>query len=125
MSEAVYELEVNIPEQPEGSPIQIPGLGVFENGKKYEITEDEANNYRVHNSVQVPDIDEETHVVLGGHFEQGPSLYDAAQTMYGVNVTDLSSGKQSKDEEEPPPVVNPDPEPQPEDPDNSNPGGDE
>jgi hypothetical protein len=85
----VYEVKIDQPNLPEGEPIQIPGLGTFENGGTYDVSEAEAEAYRSYHTRQVPKIDPETKAYLGADVELGPSLADVAESMYGVTVEEV------------------------------------
>lgn len=82
----VYKLTVDVPGSPEGEVFQIPGLGEFENGASYEISNEEAANYQLYHSTMVLD--------KKGNFisKLGPTLKSAAKSMHGVTVTSVSDG---------------------------------
>lgn len=86
----VYELAVNIPEQPLGEQIQIAGLGLFENGSVYKITSAEAESFRDYNSKTVIKFDkrgmQKTSTTRGG------TLLAVSKNMYGVSVKALKPG---------------------------------
>lgn len=85
--DAVYELTIDQPNLPKGEPVQIPGLGTFENGYSYTISKDEADAFRTYHTRQVPVTNEETGEIVGSDLEKGPTLLEAAKSMYGVEVT--------------------------------------
>lgn len=94
-----YEIEINQPNLPEGEPIQVPGLGTFENGQTYDVTEEEGNSYRAFHSYQEPIIGENNEV-LGANTLPGRDLAEAFEGAYGITVTKTDKTIQVDDEEE-------------------------
>jgi hypothetical protein len=81
-----YELSINMPNLAKGAEVQIAGLGTFENGSTYKITDEEHDSFRrYHGSVETA-IDEETNESLGSELVVGPTLIQASDNMYGVSV---------------------------------------
>jgi hypothetical protein len=85
----MYELTIDQPNLPKGEPIQIVGLGTFENGSTYTITKDQNESYRAAHARQVPIIGENDEI-LGSEVEPGPTVLQASKSMYGVEVTTVS-----------------------------------
>jgi hypothetical protein len=79
-------IKLDIPGQPAGVEFSIPGLGTFENGSTYDITEAEAEAYRAYHTKQATVYDAITNEILGAEAQLGPSIADAAQFMPGVEV---------------------------------------
>ena len=93
-----YVLEVE--GQPKGAGVEIPGLGVFENGT-HEITEQQAEDYRDRNPVVTVEEDKKSHVILGSNVDRGLTLLEASNGMIeGVTVSTVgdkpASGKSEK-----------------------------
>lgn len=80
-SPAVYELTVDLPNLPAGHKVQIQYLGEFENGQTYEVTKDEADEFRAR--------EPEHRTVL-----------KAAKNMFGVTVKTAGKSKESDDNED-------------------------
>jgi hypothetical protein len=91
-ADTVYELTVDVPSSPKGEPIQIPGLGTFENGGTYGVNEDDAQAFRTYHSVQKPVYSEEGQMILGNEVELGPTLLQASKSMFGVEVSSVGTG---------------------------------
>lgn len=47
----MYKITLNFPNLAKGAEVQIAGLGVFENGYEYVVSDEEAEAFRVHNQV--------------------------------------------------------------------------
>jgi len=109
----VYEVKIDQPNLPEGEPIQIPGLGTFENGGTYDVSEAEAEAYRSFHTRQVPKIDEETQSIVGADVELGPTLAQAAENMYGVSVEEVNKTVTVEDDSKDFPETEPDETPTP------------
>jgi hypothetical protein len=86
----VYELTLDLPGQPKGEPVQIAGLGTFENGKSHQITESQAESYRSYNTRLEYEYDEDNNLV-GATAEPGPTLLQAFSKTDGVEVTTVES----------------------------------
>lgn len=93
--DAVYELTIDQPNLPKGEPIQIPGLGTFENGHSYTVTKDQANAFRVYHTRQVS-VTDEAGAIVGSRPERGQTLLQAADTMYGVTVETVEAGTRAQ-----------------------------
>lgn len=89
--DAVYEMTIDQENLPKGEPIQIAGLGTFENGITYTISKEEADAYRVYHTQHEDVIDADTQAVLGTEAVAGPTLLQASKNMYGVEVTTFES----------------------------------
>lgn len=87
----MYEITVDNPNSPKGEPIQIPGLGTFENGSTYVVSKDEAASYRAYHATQTTVRGADDDSIFGADLEQGPTLLQAAKNMYGVEVSTVSS----------------------------------
>jgi hypothetical protein len=92
-SPPMYEIAIDLPDLPEGELVQIPGLGTFENGGTYEISEEEAVAYQAYHATVAMETDEEGNTTT--ELVSGPALHEAGETMYGVDVTAVTtrSGK--------------------------------
>lgn len=94
--DAMYEMTVDLPTLPKGEPVQIVGLGTFENGSSFTVSKEEAERYRNHHAKQVEVRDEDTGDLLGSEVQQGPTLLQVADSMYGVTVSTASKGTKHK-----------------------------
>ena len=88
-----YMLTVDSPNLAEGAPVFIRGLGSFENGKAYEISDEQDEAFRQANMVDVggvdtdPGTEEEPNPSYGAYtpkYELGPSLGDVQ--IHGVKI---------------------------------------
>lgn len=84
--DVAYVVKVNQPSLPKGEPVQIPGLGTFENGTSYEVSKDEANAFRTYHTRQIPVYGDDGSLT-GSDLELGPTLLQASERMYGVEVS--------------------------------------
>lgn len=91
----VYEVELDLPGIPTGEPVQIPGLGTFNNGDTLDVTKREAEFYRSYHIHQEPIVDEETQAILGSEAVLGPTLLQAFKDTNGVKVTTVVEKKGS------------------------------
>lgn len=81
----MYKLTLDFPNLAKGAEVQIPGLGVFENGYKYDVDDALADSYRQHHTHVVDDFEGDG-VLVGRHVEQGPTLLQAFKDHPGVLV---------------------------------------
>ena len=70
-----YKLTVNLPNQGAGTKVLITGLGEFDNGGEYEITEVQAATFRTAQGKAVSSTDDKGNVTYG--WEDGPNLTEA------------------------------------------------
>lgn len=68
-----YKLKINQQNLAPGAEVQIGGLGVFENGKVYKISDDQARAFQVHHG----------RVVAG---EDGKSVYELGPKITEVKI---------------------------------------
>ena len=92
----MYTLAVNAKGLSKGTPINIDGLGLFENGKKYEISEEAEEAYRMRHSVQRVEYDDEGNMFV--EVELGPSLTDVESDLFKVTK---SLAQQESDDKTP------------------------
>jgi hypothetical protein len=93
----VYELDVDVEGLPKGEPLQIMGLGVFENGSSYLITESEAERYRLMNATMEPIVDEDTQAVLGAEYTKSPTLLQLSDSLpEGITVSKHGESAEEK-----------------------------
>jgi hypothetical protein len=86
----MYELTVDQPNSPKGTPIQIVGLGTYKNGGTYSVSKDEADRFRSHHTRQ-ESVYAEDGSVVGSKTSSGPTLLQASTNMLGVTVETVSS----------------------------------
>jgi hypothetical protein len=93
-----FEMTVNKQELGTGT-IWIHGLGEFGNGV-HEISDEQELNFRNVNGIEdvTPDMDpaSPTHGQMLSTHELGPSLMEAAESMHGVTVTEVSASAGQK-----------------------------
>jgi hypothetical protein len=82
MSDVEYKMTVDQPNLPKGEPVQIPGLGTFDNGGTYEVSREQAAAY--HQTLE-PVYNDDREIV-GSEPANGPTLLQASKSMYGVEV---------------------------------------
>jgi len=92
-----YTLTVDIPNLGPNEEVQIPGLGTFKNGGTYEVDDELAERYRVAHTTVVPEFDENNNLVANNE-EQGPTLLEAAKSMYGIEVKTAGPPKAKAEE---------------------------
>jgi hypothetical protein len=92
-----YRLTVNQDNLPEGAEVSITGLGVFKNGSTTEVSDNQAEFFRVMNS-RILDTRDKDGNILVGNFERvpGSALEDA--NIFGVTVEKVEG---SNKEEQP------------------------
>jgi len=81
-----YELAIDVPGHAEGTEIEIPGLGLFENGSTYDITVSEAEQFQILNT-RLVDAEDSDGNIIGVKSELGPTLAVASETMHGITAT--------------------------------------
>lgn len=94
-----YVLELDVPGLVKGEGVEIPGLGVFENGGSYDITEEEAERYRDMHSVVDYGFDDEG-VQTESITRRGETLLQRSHSMNGITVS-TAQGAQPDPEPEP------------------------
>jgi hypothetical protein len=87
-----YKITFNLPNLPKGQGVAINGLGEFKNGSSYTIDNDQHDQFRAFNSVQVDD--EETGQVVT---ELGPTLLQA-NFQEGITVEAAKGAKNDQPE---------------------------
>jgi hypothetical protein len=91
-----YKITFDLPNLSKGQGVAINGLGEFKNGRTYTITDDQHDQFRAFNVVQVDD--EETGQVVN---KPGPTLLKAL-FQEGITVEKVTEEKASgPDSEEP------------------------
>lgn len=81
-----YKLTVDIPGRQKGFKTQIKGLGTFENGQSYDITEEEEHKFREVNG----------HITPSNNVGLGESLMKC--NIRGVKVTEAKPAPPKKDD---------------------------
>lgn len=106
----MYKMTVQMPNLPKGTKVAIDGLGIFENGYEYDVSAEEAENYRSRNTVQTFHHDDEGNLIV--ETEIGPTLLQTTKKYDGIDVVKMSSEELEafkKSVEEDPVVVEPEP----------------
>jgi hypothetical protein len=52
-----YKITFDLPNSSKGQGVAVNGLGEFQNGKSYDISDEQHDQYRAFNSVQVDELD--------------------------------------------------------------------
>ncbi len=79
-----YKMTVNIESSVPGEVFQIAGLGEFENGETYLISDEENEAFRTYHSKQVTRTDKKGNMSVKTIL--GPSLDKTSETMHGISV---------------------------------------
>lgn len=90
-----YKLKVNSKTLPKGKLVTIKGLGSFENGKTHDVSDEQAERFRVINSVQVSNTNEKGETTT--ETKLGPTLTEAVKSMGYVSLEGSGSGSKSSD----------------------------
>jgi hypothetical protein len=99
-----YVLELDVPGEPDGAGIEIPGLGVFANGGTHEITEAQASDFRHRTATSQTIEDKDTNVILGSEIVHGKTVLQASRSMMsGITVSTYHEDDDQEDEETPVP----------------------
>jgi hypothetical protein len=92
-----YRMEINQPNLADGAELWIHGLGMFKNGETYDITDEQAEKYRLDNARDSGEIESDSE---SPHFgvqhlarELGPSLLDV--DIHGITVTEVTANAPS------------------------------
>ena len=81
----MYTIAIDLPNLPEGSALEIDGLGEFQNGQTFDISDELADTYQARKAVLVSEYDEEGH--LHNSLEAGPTLMEAFADHPFIKVT--------------------------------------
>ena len=87
----MYALKVDFENLAEGTPVELDGLGIFENGGAYVIEDDEAEHFRNFHSVQKIKHDKKGKMTVTT--ELGPTVLEYFEGNPGVEVTVEKGGK--------------------------------
>jgi hypothetical protein len=91
-----YVITIDNPGLPKGAGVQIAGLGTFENGSEYVVSDEEHDNFRRYHGKVEPVRNKEGEIV-GSELQLGPTLLQS--NIYGVEVkTEEKSKKKEGDE---------------------------
>lgn len=91
----MYKLAIDLPNSAPGAEVSINGLGVFENGREYEIDDDRAEAYRLVNQVQTSTTDKDGAMTVST--EPGPTLLEAFKSHPGIKVTTVKEKKTAEE----------------------------
>lgn len=87
----MYVLKIDFPNLPKGAPVDIDGLGRFENGHEYEISKEEAETYRLQNVTQSFEHDKDGNLLV--ETKKGPTLLQAFKNNDNVDVSTTDGGE--------------------------------
>ena len=86
-----YKLTVDQPHLGDEGTVYIHGLGTFQNGKTYLVSDELALNFETINAVDKGEIDSDSESETFGSYipkvSSGSPLDVAAESMYGITVT--------------------------------------
>jgi hypothetical protein len=80
----MYNLTIDLPNLAKGAEVDIDGLGRFENGGSYEISDDEAEAFRTKHQTVTSEYDSEGN--LHTTLEKGPTVAQAFSGDKNVTV---------------------------------------
>lgn len=89
-------LKVNLPNQPRGAEIEIPGLGLFKNGSTREVDEDQVEAWRWYNQRAVEVGDRSHDGVAAVEYQRGPTLKQYFENHDHIEVLDDEPQERSK-----------------------------
>jgi hypothetical protein len=92
----MYEITLDFPDRSKGDTVEIDGLGVFENGYSYTVSDEEAEAFRLHHTTQQHEWDKDGNMTTTT--EKGPTLLQAFQGNDSVDVV-VAQKPQDDDEE--------------------------
>jgi hypothetical protein len=106
--EVTYELKVDMPNLSSGQSVAIGGLGVFEQGKTYVISDEDHARWRSFNTAAVDEVDDKG-VPTGRVVPRDPgTLLVAYKNVQGITITTASKDATGPSPEgTPPPAVPP------------------
>lgn len=81
----MYDITLDYPDRSKGDTVEIDGLGVFENGYSYTISDEEADAFRQHHMVQHHEWDEDGNMTTTTRL--GPTVLQAFKKNDAVTVT--------------------------------------
>jgi hypothetical protein len=94
-----YVLELDVPGLDNKAEVEIPGLGVFQNGQTHEITEQQASDYRVRMATAEPVYDDDD-IIIGSEVSQGPTVLQASRAMMeGISVSTANANDDQEEDE--------------------------
>jgi hypothetical protein len=72
----MYELKIDLPNSSQDAPVELDGLGLFENGKTYIISDEDANDWRSRSTRP-----------------GNPTLLQAFKTTTGITIKKVDAGE--------------------------------
>lgn len=94
----MYTMKIDLPTVAKGADVEIDGLGVFENGGEYEISDEEAQDFRAHHTTQTFEHDDEGNLIVTQ--KQGPTVAQAFRGHKHITVTVVKGDDDPDDEPE-------------------------
>ena len=81
----MYKIQIDVPNLDKGALVELDSLGIYENGSTVEITEEQAEAFRVRNQTSTTTYTEngDRKVV----YEKGPTVLRAFRSTAGITVT--------------------------------------
>lgn len=92
------KVKVNLPNQPRGAEIEIPGLGLFKNGSTQEVDEVQVEAWRWYNQRPVTSGDRPEDGVAAVEYQRGPTLKQYFENHEFIEVLDDEPRSRSKSE---------------------------
>lgn len=91
-----YKLELDLPNVGEGVEVYIDGLGTYENPGEYEITDEQANGFRVAHQVVTYHTDPDNGMIASTDVELGPTIEEYFADREGISVTETKPAPAKK-----------------------------
>lgn len=95
----MYTMKIDLPTVAKGADVEIDGLGVFANGSEYEISDEEARDFRAHHTTQSFEHDEDGNLIVTQ--KQGPTVAQAFRGHKHIDVTVVKGDNDDPDDDEP------------------------
>lgn len=93
-----YKLKLDLPNVGKGVEVYLEGLGVLENPGEYEVSDEEADAFRVTHQEVTYHQDEETGTVTHTTVEPGPTVLEYFEGREGIEVSVLKAKPKKKTE---------------------------
>lgn len=98
-----YKVELDLPNVGKGVEVYVDGLGILENPGTYEVSQEEADAFRVVHQKVTYNQDPDNGLVTSTDVELGPTLLEYFKGKEGVKVTKTKDTKKAESTPEVPP----------------------
>jgi hypothetical protein len=82
-----YKLELDLPNVGKGVEVYLEGLGMFENPGEYEISDEQAEEFRVAHQVVTYHQDPDNGLITSTDIEPGPTVLQYFKDREGITVS--------------------------------------